>query len=542
MKRMRRFHNPLKCSIRVKFTLMFILIMAAAIACCILANLYFLEDYYLEKKKNTVVQEIEKINAVLDERPFGGSSADLDDELTEDMENLLRQCWSQYNISAVIIGNDGNILFRSSTEMIDLQKRLMQYVFDGNVDMKKMYENEQYKIVMFQESHGTRAQVRKAKTRYMDAFGFLNSGCSFLLSTPVESIKESADISNRFFMLTGLAAAVIAGTYIFFAMKRMTQPIFRLSEIASRMAKQDFTARYQGNFQNEIGTLGNSMNHMSEELEKTIMELKTANEQLQRDIEEKIQIDDMRKEFLSNVSHELKTPIALIQGYAEGLQDCVNDDPESRDFYCEVIMDEAGKMNQMVQKLLNLNHLEFGNNACEMVVFDLGEMIRTMMESTRILLTQKEGTISYEQKLSNMEVVGDEFMIEEVLKNYISNACNHLEGRREVRILAEPVSSGGSNDARQTADVLSRDPASAAKRVRVSVYNTGNPIPEEDLDKVWIKFFKVDKARTREYGGSGIGLSIVKAIMEQHECPYGVYNVEDGVVFWFELNLAANQS
>jgi signal transduction histidine kinase len=155
-----------------------------------------------------------------------------------------------------------------------------------------------------------------------------------------------------------------------------------------------------------------------------------------------------------------------------------------------------------------------------MVEFDLGEMIHGMMDSTQILLQQKEGTMEYQETADNMLVLGDEFMIEEVLKNYISNACNHLSGARRVLITAQ--------DSREN-------------RVRVSVYNTGEPIPEEDLEKVWIKFFKVDKARTREYGGSGIGLSIVKAIMEQHNCPYGVYNVEDGVVFWFELNHAETE-
>ena len=116
------------------------------------------------------------------------------------------------------------------------------------------------------------------------------------------------------------------------------------------MADLDFDAKYTSGGQNEIGQLGEHFNQMSETLERTISELKTANNQLQNDIEEKIQIDEMRKEFLSNVSHELKTPIALIQGYAEGLKECINDDAESRDFYCEVIMDEAAKMNNMVKK------------------------------------------------------------------------------------------------------------------------------------------------------------------------------------------------
>lgn len=497
-------------SLRVKFTLLFIAVMVAATGISILLNLYFLEDYYLENKKDAVVSEIAEINQVMSSYGFTGSSKDMSISLQEEVVEILTECWSKYNISAVIMGTDDVVLFHSSSEMIDLQRRLGQYIFSDKMDVREIYSNSRYKVVMMNEN--------RSSERFMDAFGFLESGCGFLLSTPVESIRESAAISNKFFVLTGVTVALFAGMYIFFIMKRMTRPILELTSIANRMARQDFHVRYQGDAQDEVGLLGSSMNYLASELEKTITELKAANEQLQKDIEEKIQIDDMRKEFLSNVSHELKTPIAIIQGYAEGLQDCVNDDEESREFYCEVIMDEAAKMNQMVQKLLNLNQLEFGNRTSEMVEFDLSEMIHGMMDSTRILLQQKEGTMDYHEYAHDMMVFGDEFMIEEVLKNYISNACNHLGGEKKVLISAED---------------------SADNRVRVSVYNTGEHIPQESLEKVWVKFYKVDKARTREYGGSGIGLSIVKAIMDQHECPYGVENTTGGVVFWFELNRAA---
>ena len=128
-----------------------------------------------------------------------------------------------------------------------------------------------------------------------------------------------------------------------------------LVKISERVANLDFNAQYTGKVDNEVGILGANINHMSSELEKTISELKTANNELMNDIQKKIELEGMRTEFLSNVSHELKTPIALIQGYAEGLRDGIQDDAEERDFYCGVIVDEAQKMNQMVKKLLNLN-------------------------------------------------------------------------------------------------------------------------------------------------------------------------------------------
>ena len=213
--------------------------------------------------------------------------------------------------------------------------------------------------------------------------------------------------------------------------------------------------------------------------------------------------------------HELKTPIALIQGYAEGLQECINDDAQSREFYCDVIIDEAGKMNNMVKKLLTLNQLEFGNDTITMERFDLTELVRGVVQSVQLLADQKEAKLHF-ALTEPVYVWGDEFKIEEVVTNYVSNALNHVDYEKKIEIKTEI-----RNDV-----------------VRISVFNTGDTIPEADLDKVWVKFYKVDKARTREYGGSGIGLSIVKAIMDSMHQKCGVKNYSNGVEFWFELSLA----
>ena len=221
----------------------------------------------------------------------------------------------------------------------------------------------------------------------------------------------------------------------------------------------------------------------------------------------------MRTEFLANVSHELKTPIALIQGYAEGLKEGVNDDPESRDFYCDVIMDEAGKMNKLVRNLLDLNQLEFGKDNLQFERFDIRELIRGVLQSSEIMIEQKEAKMIFRQE-NPVYVWGDEFKVEQVVRNYFTNALNHTEEDKVIEI-----------------KIRKHD-----DKVRISVFNTGKPIPEEDLDQIWDKFYKVDKARTRAYGGNGIGLSIVKAIMNSLQQEYGVQNYENGVEFWFELD------
>ena len=351
-------------------------------------------------------------------------------------------------------------------------------------------------------------------SEYLVLYGALSNGNLVLMRTALASIKESADISNKFLAYVGVVAIIVSILIAIFISKSITTPILELTDISKKMTELDFEAKYsrKKRRKNEIDELGEHFNRLSGTLEATISELKSANNELQRDIENKTKIDEMRKEFLSNVSHELKTPLALIQGYAEGLQECVNDDPESRDFYCDVIIDETEKMTQMVKKLLTLNQLEFGNEAVTMERFNLTELICGVLQTSSILLEQNQIQVIFDE--APVYVWGDEFKIEEVLTNYLSNAIHHAEGEKRISIFYTPKENC----------------------VRVSVFNTGKQIPEEDIENVWVKFYKVDKARTREYGGSGIGLSIVKAVMESLHQKCGVENREDGVEFWFELD------
>ena len=342
---------------------------------------------------------------------------------------------------------------------------------------------------------------------YVESWGVLDNGCFFLIRTPLESIRDSVSISNSFYFFVGILIITVSAVILWAVTKRITNPISELTVLSSRMKNLDFDAKYKCRAGNEIDELGENFNKMSEELEKTISELKSVNNQLQKDIENKIRIDQQRQEFLNNVSHELKTPIALVQN--------ISDDPESREFYCDVIMDEAAKMNKLVKNLLTLNHLEEGRDEVKMERFDIVSLIKGILQSMDIMIQQKEAKVSFEAE-EPVYVWADEFRIEEVVTNYTSNALNHLDGDREIEICVCPE----------------------GDRVKITVFNTGIPIPEADIPNLWKKFYKVDKARTREYGGSGIGLSIVKAIMESHNQEYGVRNYDNGVEFWFTLDRA----
>ena len=485
-------------SIRKQLTFVFIGLVAGMFLLNYLINTFFLEDFYYLNKQKALVEAFELLNGNISQ------DATISDETKSSLDDIC----DQNNISFVVTDGGFEALIYRVTGQAEyrklLQGRVNGYVISLDLDATVLKKTDQYTIQKkFDPEMGT---------DYLESWGTLDGGYYFLMRIPSESIRDSVRISNDFIKYICIVGILFTAGIVWYVSKRITRPLNELTELSKRMADLDFGVRYTGGGKNEVGQLGEHFNRMSENLEKTYSQLMTANNELQRDIEKKTKMEERRQEFLSNVSHELKTPIALIQGYAEGLKECINDDAESREFYCDVIMDEASRMNNLVRKLLTLNELEAGEEQVVMSRFDIVPLIRNKIQSVTLMAQQKEAEVLYWGP-DSAPVWGDEFKAEEVITNYLSNALNHVEGERKIEIRVTP----------------------GQTKVRISVFNTGQKIPEQDLKLIWDKFYKVDKARTREYGGSGVGLSIVKAIMDSFHQQYGVKNYENGVAFWFEL-------
>lgn len=258
---------------------------------------------------------------------------------------------------------------------------------------------------------------------------------------------------------------------------------------------------------------------MSEKLEKTINQLRSANIELERDIERKSKIDEMRKSFISDVSHELKTPIALIQGYSEGLLENVNTDPENRQFYAEVIQDESNKMDKLVKQLLELTKLEYEKREFNNREFNIVELEKEIVRSSKVMLEERKTEVIFETE-DKINVFADDFYTSQIITNYLTNAIKHVEnidGEKYIKITNKEYPE--------------------RNKVRITVFNTGENISKENLSRIWNRFFKADEARNREDGGSGIGLSIVRAIMNNYGNDFGVENKDNGVEFYFEADM-----
>ena len=525
-----------KKSLKVKLSLILIgIVLLISVSSVLLSNI-FLKRFYLAKKNQTLISTFEKIDDMYAAELQGkttesGESSSTDESLenyaipdsgiSDELCLQLDKLSQTRNLSVIIYRDMSSPIFdymlKSNTKLLYSSLGMNQNskvessnIYSDYINADKSGDAASVKTDSYEIE---KVNVKRLGASYIYLAGTFKNGDHILIRASFSSITESAALSNQVFLYISLVAALIGFVVMYFVSNRFLGPITVLTNIAKRMSELDFTAKYEVKTEDEVGVLGNSMNMLSETLEQALAELKEANTELKKDLEKKEQIDAMRKEFLSNVSHELKTPIALIQGYAEGLMDNINDDEESKEFYCEVIVDEARKMNQMVKKIMDLNQLEFGYNTLTMEHFDIIAMIRAVIAKSDILLKQKEINLAFDED-APIYVWSDAYMSEEVFTNYLTNAINHADGEKRIDIQLEKKE----------------------KTVKITVHNTGEQIPEEDLSKLWDKFYKVDKARTREYGGSGVGLSIVKASMEQLGQPYGVYNCEDGVSFWFELD------
>lgn len=550
------FSGKRRYSIRTELTFVFFLLIAGAIMIIFLANTFFLERYYLKDKQKALDKAYVKLNQAAADNSIRTSKFGVE----------LVQIASKDNIGVIVMDDDSKTIKYYASDAETMVKRMWDNMFEktdslpsgyseGEADQSEHNGNssddpgDYYIVKRLQDSYNQRVQIvldRKTSTQYMEMWGMLGDGSFYLLRTAVESIRKNSGTANHFIILVGICVILLGALVAALLGTRITRPILQLTRISQRMKLLDFSARYEGDDRTEIAELGENFNELSSTLEKTISELKTANNELRSDIEKKEKIEQMQREFIANVTHELKTPIALIQGYAEGLQDGIAQDADSRDFYTGVILDEAGKMNKMVQKLLTLTHLEFGSEKAEMTRFDAAQLILSELSSAVLLAnendihvritqaktgsqdvhTDETGRIYLDQELSPVYVWSDEFMTEEVFQNYFSNAVHH----------AKSVEKQGSGQKDKVIDIRFEQKENC---VRISVFNTGDPIPEDSVGRIWEKFYKVDKARTRAYGGSGVGLSIVKAIMELLHQDYGVINYDNGVEFWFELEAAA---
>ena len=313
-------------SVQVRVFLILCLTITLIISALVIINNVVLEAFYKYSKTETAIKLRTEINRYYNE------------PIQYNIKSELRQIEIKNNMNILIEDNNDKIIYSANNEMIQSVELLKK---DNTV--RTIYRNKEVEI---------KSINMPISSKNLILVSTLDNGYNLYIKIPVTPIKESVRISNKILILIALIMIFISAIMASFVSRKITDPIIKLNKITKKLAKLDFSEKYDvTDTDDEINTLGKNINEMSDKLEATIGQLRKNNNELERDIEQKSKIDEMRKQFISDVSHELKTPIGLIQGYAEGLLENVNDDPESRKFYAEVIIDEAKKMDNMVKKI-----------------------------------------------------------------------------------------------------------------------------------------------------------------------------------------------
>lgn len=460
----------------------------------LLANSFLFEPYYINKEKEELIDTFEEINGLTDYSSSESLEILADINKMTGIEFLVTEkneiIFSSFNtnqdrksleVFGYLLGYSGNTGPNSLVNITDTEQI--------NSDMKYVWASDPEE----QESD-------------LFLLATLDNGNTISLRVSIESITTNVSVVNEFILIIGCFVFIISLIVAYIISTSFTNPIKKMNEQARKIRNLDFSEICEVKSKDEIGELSKNINKMAFTIESNIKDLKT-------EIDDKARIDEKRQALLNNVSHELKTPLSLMQGYAEGLKININKDNKKKDYYCNVILEETNKMNTLVESLLDIQSMESGEESLSKTNFEVNKFVKDTVDKYSKMFEDNEIELKV-NTIRKTTVNGDLFMLERVLTNYITNAINYVDDKKKVKIKVKDTE----------------------ESIRVEVFNTTSEVSDDDISKIWDSFYKADKARSRDKGGHGLGLSIVKAIMEAHDNKYGLEKKKDGIVFYFEVS------
>ena len=491
----------MKYSIQTKLFLTVSLIISFFMIILISSHILFYGKYTLKQNEIMLAESYHTIyNEVIENNGYLSSNIE-DFESASGMQILFLN--SEYDaVSAFIIEDNGNIR-QKIADTID------SGIYEQEIKTFGQNISEDGYIIYTQND-------TFSEGRFLTLIGELPLGEDMfyiVLRISVPAIEANIGYSQFFIIITGCITMIFSLITAFLISRHWVKPILSINEITKNMAQLNFSKKFQGKTTDEIGELGENINILSAKLEESIAELQKTNARLEKEIQKERQIDEMRQNLLANVSHDLKTPIAIIQGYAEGLRANISESQEDREFYTSVIIEESERMNKLVRQILSLSQLEMGKIKPEIESLEIASYVDVIISKFSLMF--KEKNIEITSTVKPEMILADTNMLGQVLVNLITNAADHMRAGKQITVSSEAI----------------------GKKLRISVFNEGENIPEDELDKIWLSFYKRDKARTGRYGGTGIGLTIVKTTMDAHNNTCGVTNEENGVTFWVEFDI-----
>ena len=469
-------------------------IFVAFIIILCLSNVTLLVNFFAAEEKKSLAEQLDRVSKL---------SLDSSKEIVETLSEINET----YNFDVEIYNSRGSVLYTThGGQMMDFFQQDNDRFNMSHEDMIPIETEDLGNGITFQTvvRRFDRSQLLLCKKEISD-------GIFAEVRIQQQFISNSAAIANKFIVIVSVICLFMSLIWVFIFAKKFSRPISQMNEITKDIAHLNFQRRIKASGNDEIGQLSVSINELSDSLCRALEDLKKKNKQLEYDIQAERRLDAMRKAFIANVSHELKTPIAIINGYAEGLKLDVK--PESRNEYCDTIIDESNRMNKLVLSILELSKYESGQIPVNKQPVDISAMAQSVMKR---IFSQKE--IHWENNIpKNTLILADTMQIEQVLRALLENACAHTPADGRVWI-------------ESTGD----------RMIRISIFNTGSHIDDEQMPRIWESFYRGDTSHKRDSSHFGLGLSIVSAIIKMHGYRCGVYNTDEGVCFWFEAERQEN--
>lgn len=480
----------MKSTIRVKLFLVFISLLLFFQIFFLIANAYFIDDIFIWGNKRSML----------------AMYTEFKDELSKNVneEMLIHEMSFDYGGNIAVLDTDKAVIISTYTRFNS--GRLTRILPNIEFAISNIMSNAKLDKYFFI----TPSYMQNQKNLIF--IGRLPNNRFFIAEKSMAIVYDNSRIAEKFFIISGIITLFIGLIAVYFLSASLTRPIIQINEVVQDIANLKFDKKIKTKSNDEIGKLGNSINHISGKLSQVLNELTEANNKLKEDIEYERSMEKMRRQFVSSVSHELKTPISMIQGYADGLKFNIAKSPEDVQYYCDVIVDESEKMGQLVKDLLDLSSYESGTFKIKKVNFDFTQLIRETVDRYQITFIDKNIELLLDLP-EQCIISADEFRMEQVINNFISNAEKHVNVNGSINIKLQEASNS----------------------IRLSVYNTGSRIESSDMENIWNSFYKVESEKYGASIGTGLGLAIIKAIVELHQGSYGVSNVDNGIEFWIEV-------
>lgn len=463
-------------SIRSKLWVGMMVLVALVLLLLWFSQIVFLERFYLHIR----VSEIK-------DRAYRTATKLIDGQ-SINMEDKLDALASDENINLEFLDPDGALIY--STGMTGSMRGGHMGMMKGNAwkqILRRVLSGEE--IVTAMTHMRLNSQFILMGLPIKSDVGIIGA---MLINMPIAPIDATVAILKRQLILITIVLVVVSVIISSFISKTLSKPIRDITNAAEGMARGDFDIRIKTKSRDEIGVLANTFNHMGSELTR---------------------IDELRKELIANVSHDFRTPLSLIRGYAETIRDVTGESPEKRERQLGIIIDESQRLGSMVDDILNLSQMQAGYIILSMEEFDIHDTVEGIRKRFEILC--REHHIELDNKVHGSHLVmGDEFRIEQVLYNLISNAFAHTPSGGKVTISGSDL----------------------GERIRIEISDSGSGISEKELKDIWNRYYKGDRKGGRTLKGHGLGLAIVKSILDAHKLPFGVKSREgEGTTFWFEM-------